>query len=152
MTTLHNSIHISASPEQVWSVLATLDALHQYDPGIAFSEVTSERKHGVGADRKCETKEGGWFKERVSEWQPHAALAFELYECTLPVKKLKHTYALRGDGGGTIVHQRMEYQLKFGVIGRLMDVLMVQRKWNSAIKSFLTALKRYVESGQSAMR
>jgi ligand-binding SRPBCC domain-containing protein len=145
MTVLENAIRIEATPEKVWSALASLDTLHRYDPGVSRAEIVSEAKEGPGAARRCDLAPGGWFKERVSEWRPHEALAFELYECTLPVRRLKHTYTLVADGGGTIVRQRMEYQLKFGVLGRLLDAAVVKRRWNAGIRRFFGGLKRYVE-------
>ena len=78
----------------------------------------------------------------------HEALAFELYECKLPVRRLKHTYTLVSEGGGTLVRQRMEYELKFGALGRLLDALVVRRKWNAGVQSFFGGLKRYVEEGR----
>ena len=107
--------------------------------------MVSEAKTGVGAARKCELKPGGWFKERVSEWRPNEAVAFELFECTLPVRNLKHSYRLRDEGDGTLVEQRMEYQLKFGVVGRIMDALVVRRRWDIGVKGFFTGLKAHVE-------
>ena len=40
----------------------------------------------------------------------------------------------------------MEYELKFGPIGRLMDAVMVRKKWDAGIKRFFAGLKRYVET------
>jgi ligand-binding SRPBCC domain-containing protein len=145
MTVLENTIRIDAAPEKVWSALASLDALDRYDPGVAKVEIVSETREGQGAARRCVLTPGGWFKERVSEWTPPEALAFELYECTLPVRRLKHRYTLVADGGGTVVRQRMEYQLKFGVLGSLLDAVVVKRKWNAGIRGFFGGLKRYVE-------
>jgi len=45
----------------------------------------------------------------------------------------------------------MEYQLKFGPFGRLLDALVVRKKWDAGIRGFFSGLKKYVESGgQSA--
>jgi len=148
VTVLENSIRINASPERVWSVLASLDALDQYDPGVKKSEIVSPSREGLGSARKCDLVPGGWFKERVSEWMPHQALAFDLFECTLPVRRLKHSYVLTPEDGGTVVRQRMEYELKFGPLGRLLDAMMVRKKWDSGIKGFFAGLKHFVETGQ----
>jgi ligand-binding SRPBCC domain-containing protein len=150
MTVLENSIRINASPDKVWSVLAALDALDQYDPGVKRSEIVSTSREGQGAARRCDLVPGGWFKEKVADWRPHEALSFELFECTLPVRRLKHSYTLVADGGATLVRQRMEYELKFGPIGKLMDTLMVRKKWDAGIKGFFEGLKRYVETGHSS--
>jgi ligand-binding SRPBCC domain-containing protein len=147
MTVLENQIRIEAPPERVWSVLASLDALANYDPGVSEAEIVSEAKNGPGAARKCDLAPGGWFKERVGTWRPNEALSFELYECTLPVRSLRHSYTLVPDAGGTVVRQRMEYRLKFGPLGRLLDALVVRRKWDAGIRGFFSGLKKYVESG-----
>jgi ligand-binding SRPBCC domain-containing protein len=146
MTVLENSIHVEAPPERVWKVLASLDLLDRYDPGVAKSEIVTPSREGPGSARRCDLKPGGWFKERVADWKPNESLSFELFECTLPVRKLKHSYTLTPDGSGTTVRQRMEYELKFGLFGKLMDATVVRRKWDDGIKGFFAGLKRYVES------
>jgi ligand-binding SRPBCC domain-containing protein len=147
MTVLENSIRIDAPPEKVWSALASLEVLDRYDPGVAKAEIVSQTREGPGSARRCDLRPGGWFKERISEWRPHEALAFELYECTLPVRRLRHSYRLVPDGSGTVVQQRMEYQLRFGPVGKLLDAVVVKRKWIAGIKGFFAGLKRYVEAG-----
>ncbi|MGC4086405.1 MAG: SRPBCC family protein [Polyangiaceae bacterium] len=148
MTVLKNSIHIQAPPERVWEALATLDALHEYDPGIAKSALRTEQRTGVGADRHCDIKAGGWFRERVTVWAPAAALEFTLYDCTLPVKRLRHHYTLRVENGGTRVDQTQDYALKYGLLGALLDTLVVKRKWDAGVKGFFAGLKEYVEAGR----
>jgi ligand-binding SRPBCC domain-containing protein len=148
MTVLENSIRIDAPPHKVWSVLASLDALDRYDPGITKSEIVTPTREGPGSARRCDLKPGGWFKERVADWKPNESLSFELFECTLPVRRLRHSYTLTPDGSGTVVRQRMEYQLKFGPIGKLMDTMMVRKKWDAGIKGFFDGLKVYVETGR----
>jgi hypothetical protein len=147
MTVLENSIQIQASPEAVWRVLGALATLEQYDPGVRKSQMLDGPSEGVGAARRCDLAPGGWFAERVTDWRPNDALAFELYECTLPVKRLKHRYTLTAHDGGTLVTQTMEYELKFGLVGSLMDSLMVRRKWNDGIRGFFAGLKKRVEGG-----
>ncbi len=148
MTVLENSVRINAPPEKVWSVLASLDALDQYDPGVRKSEIISSSREGPGSARRCDLTPGGWFKEKVVDWKPHESLSFELFECTLPVRRLKYSYALSEVGGGTLVRQRMEYELKFGPVGKLMDAMMVRKKWDAGVKGFFAGLKHYVETGQ----
>lgn len=145
MTVLENSIAIDATVDQVWTILSTIDALDRYDPGVKSSQIVSNIKTGVGSARKCELPKG-WFEERVTEWKPGESLAFELYACSLPVRQLNHQYAFERNGTGTIVRQRMEYALKMGPIGALMDALIVRKKWDAGVKGFLSGLKVYAES------
>jgi hypothetical protein len=146
VTVLKNSIYIEASPARVWAALARLDALHEHDPGIRRSEVHSEQPSGLGADRRCDIAEGGWFRERVTVWRPERELEFTLYDCRLPVRSLRHDYTLTPERGGTRIAQTQEYALKYGPIGVLLDALVVRRKWDAGVKSFFAGLKSYVEA------
>jgi ligand-binding SRPBCC domain-containing protein len=145
VTVLRNSIFIDAPPERVWAALARLDALQEYDPGVSKSEIRSEQREGVLAERHCDVKAGGWFRERVTRWDPSRELEFTLYDCTLPVRKLRHHYSLSREQGGTRVDQVQEYTLKFGPLGTLLDAVFVRRKWDAGVKAFFAGLKRYVE-------
>jgi len=150
MTVLDNSVVIEAPSSAVWAVLAELDALARYDPAIALSEVESSEASGIGASRRCTLKAGGWFLERVTKWEAQRELAFELYACTLPVRRLRHHYTLTTEANGTRVQQRMDYELKFGLVGALLDIVAVRRKWDLGIKVFLDGLKKEVEASAAA--
>jgi len=147
VTVLESTIEIAAPPARVWGLLGTLDALERYDPGVTRSKIMSTERSGVGATRQCDLKPGGWFRERVTEWEPERSLGFELFECTLPVKRLRHAYVLTPIRGGTRVDQHMEYRLKFGPLGVLMDAALVRRRWRAGIASFLLGLKQLAERG-----
>lgn len=146
MTTLLNAVLVDASPGRVWDILTRLDALQEYDPAIARVTCLPGASSGPGAARQCDLRAGGWFRERVTVWEPHRAVAFELRECTLPVRRLHHHYTLTPEGSGTRVEQRMEYELKHGLLGRALDALFVRRQWDAGIKGFFVGLKRYAES------
>lgn len=63
MTVLDNTIRIDAPSEKVWTILAALDALDRYDPGVIRSEIVTPTREGRGAARRCDLKPRGWFKE-----------------------------------------------------------------------------------------
>jgi hypothetical protein len=44
----------------------------------------------------------------------------------------------------------MEYALKFGPVGRLLDAMVVRRKWQAEIQGFLAGLKDFVELGRAS--
>jgi uncharacterized protein YndB with AHSA1/START domain len=145
VTVLESSIEIAVPPARVWELLGTLDALERCDPGVTRSRITSTARSGVGATRQCDLKPGGWFRERVTAWEPERSLGFELFECTLPVKHLRHKYTLTPVSGGCRVEQRMEYGLEFGPLGVLMDAAIVRRRWRAGIAAFLRGLKELAE-------
>ncbi len=146
MTTLHNEITIDAPVEKIWAVLANVDELDKYDPTVKKSTALTSIKNGLGAARKVDMKDGkNWFQEKVSIFIPHQALSFELTACSFPIHKLTHSYSFESSGAQTKVRQVMEYQIKYGFFGKIMDKLMVRKQSDNGIKKFFAGLKAYVE-------
>lgn len=146
MTTLKNEISINAPVKRVWAILSDLKLLEKYDPTVLKSELISAEKSGVGAKRKVYMKDGkNWFEEKVTQWQPDHALTIQLTNCTFPINSLKHSYSFSSNGGVTIVRQVMEYEVKFGLLGKIMDWLMIKKQSDKGIKLFMGGLKKIVE-------
>lgn len=149
MTVLNNEVLINAPRSKVWGILSNPEALERYDPVVLESKGLSDAGGGVGAERDCSTANGGWFKERVSIWEPEQELEFALYACNQPMKNLTHSYRLEDLGGRTKVSQVMRYSMKYGILGLLMDAIMVRRVADKQIKLFMAGLKRYAETDKS---
>ena len=144
MAIIHNKIVINASPEQVWNALADPAKLDQFDPIVKKSKLISSLTSGLGAERHCDTTTG-WFKDKITVWQPYEKLSFQLTDCNQPMKRLQHSYTLVKNGNTTEVNQVMDYTMKFGIIGKLLDVLVGKRTSDKQIKMFFVGLKEYVE-------
>jgi ligand-binding SRPBCC domain-containing protein len=146
MGKLTNEIAIHASIEQVWEILADLESLNITDPTVKKATILSTQKTGFGAKRKVEMQDGkNWFDEEISVFEPQKKLAFQLTECTFPIHELRHTYHLERSNDKTVVRQIMEYQVKFGWLGRLLDTFLISKQFNKGIGLFLTGLKTYAE-------
>ncbi len=86
-----------------------------------------------------------WFDEKIIAFIPNEELVYQLTDCSVPIKGLKHTYSFQKIGDQTKVQQVMEYTVKFGILGVLMDKMMIGKQFNSGINKFLTGLKTYAE-------
>jgi|SRR6266850_235312 len=146
MTTLHNEISIHAPIEKIWEALSNVDELEKYDPTVRKSTALSTERTGIGAKRKVDMKDGkNWFEERCTVWKPNDSLAFELTACSFPIHQLKHAYTFDQMGSEVRVRQIMEYQVKYGWVGKVMDALIIRKQSGSGIKKFFSGLKSYVE-------
>ena len=147
MARIHNEITISATVDKIWSILTDLELLEKYDPTVKKSTLISNEKSGIGAKRKVDMLDGkNWFEEKVTAFRPNHALTYELTACTFPVQNLTHSYSFEKVGGQTKVAQLMEYTVKFGLLGRLLDALMIRKQSDSGIKKFFAGLKSYAET------
>ncbi len=148
MAIIRNEILIKAPVEKIWDVLATPDLLDKYDPTVKKSVVISEQKTSLGAKRRVDMSDGkNWFEESITVFKPNETLTYELTACSFPVHKLRHSYTFEKIGEQTRVIQVMEYTVRFGFLGRILDALVIKRQSDGGIKKFLSGLKSYLESG-----
>ena len=146
MTKLQNERTIKATREKLWSILSNLEELDKYDPTVSRSVSLSAGASGLGASRKVDMKDGkNWFKEKITIWNPIQALSYQLTDCSFPVSGLSHSYTFEQTTDGVKVKQIMEYTVKFGWLGRLMDTLMIRQQTQAGIDKFFDGLKKYSE-------
>lgn len=146
MTTLHNEIVISAPIEKIWEALSVIDNLDKFDPTVKKVTVISSGKSGLDAKRKVNMlDEKNWFEEKVTEYKTNEALKYQLTDCSFPIEGLTHSYSFEKMGQQTKVKQIMQYTVKFGLLGKLLDTLMIRKQTNSGIQKFFNGLKEHVE-------
>lgn len=146
MTTLRHQIRIEAPVEAVWEAIAgDLTAVQHYNQMVSSARFVTDHRQGVGAMRRCELKPKGFVQERVWDWIPNRAIGLEVAASEWPLVFMKWRTELENDGGATLVRQEMNYKLKFGPLGALMDALMMRRKLDGGIREVFENLKRYVE-------
>ena len=146
MGKLINEITINSPLAKIWSVLTDLELLNKTDPTVKKATVISENKTGLNAKRKVLMQDGkNWFDEKITVFKPNEELVYQLTDCSFPIKGLKHTYRFQKIGNQTRVQQEMEYTVKFGVLGILMDKMIIGKQFNSGINKFLNGLKTFTE-------
>ena len=147
MATIQNEIIINASVDKLWSILTDLELLNKFDPTVKKSTLISSEKTGVGAKRKVNMLDGkNWFDEKITVFKPNEALSYQLTDCSFPIKGLQHSYTFEKIGNQTKVKQVMEYTVKFGLLGKLLDSLMIRKQSDIGIKKFFVGLKSYAET------
>jgi ribosome-associated toxin RatA of RatAB toxin-antitoxin module len=147
VATIRNEITVNANIDKIWNTLTDLELLDRYDPTVKKSTLVSAKKTGVGARRKVDMKDGkNWFEEKIILFKPNEELAYQLTDCSFPIQDLKHSYKFKTIGNQTKVEQIMEYTVKFGLLGKLLDSLMIRRQTDNGIKKFFAGLKSYAES------
>ena len=147
MATIHNEITINASVEKIWEALANVEMLDKYDPNVKQSTALTTIKGGLGAKRKVLMRDGkNWFDEKITVFKPTEALTYQLTDCSFPIKGLTHSYSFENIGTQTKVKQEMQYTVKFGFFGKLLNAIMIRKQSDTGIKKFFAGLKSYVET------
>ncbi len=150
MTTFSSDIHIEAPKDDVWAILADLGGIQKFHPGVKKSYYTTEQLEDRGAARVCELLPMGAVEETVTEWREgeHMVLTIDPLEKAPPFKQAHGRLAVQEEGTGTRVSMTVEYTLKFGWLGKLMDALMVRPQMQKVIPSVLLGLKHYTQTGE----
>jgi carbon monoxide dehydrogenase subunit G len=141
-TKLQHDLLIEAPSAAVWAALADLEAVAAYNPGVERARCVSANREGVGSTRVCDFKAGGSVKERVTEWRPAEAVAFEMSDHPWPMKDARFRIALVPEGPRTRVRQETEYDF----IGDPASAEAVREQWNQGVLAVTAAFKAYVEN------
>lgn len=149
MTTLKHQVSITSDIDTVWRTLSDLLAVKQHNPLVASVRLLTHQTAGIGAARRCEMKTKDWVEEKVWAFDPPHALGIEVVASSWPVTFMKWRTELRADGPNTLVAQEMNYQLKFGALGRLLDKLVMRRKLHASIEQVFENLKTQIEGSRS---
>ena len=147
MTQIKSEIRINAYKEKVWEVLGDFGGVSKWAPTVAKSFSTTTATEGVGCERKCEIPGFGNVSERITEWDEGSRIRYDV-EGVGPMKSMTSGFSLRREGKETLASMTVNFQMKFGIIGALMDRLMVRRKISKQVQITLAGLKHHVETGE----
>lgn len=143
MSKLYRSQTVSTSADNVWKQLADYEGIGKWNPNLNQSFLLNgSDKQGVGALRQCDLKDGkNWIRERVVEWKEGESYTVDIYEGTMPLKVAKATLGVKSLGNNqSEVFMEMEYTMKMGVVGAMMDVLMMRSMMKKNMDKVLSGL------------
>ena len=138
LTTLRAAAMIPLPIEACWDKLRDLTRESDYVPGLVKTEITTAIEDGVGASRIVTNRHSARMRETVTEWDEGQGITFRMNRVVsrggakidkrpTPFKTACFRYALRTMPGGTEIQTTLTYELPFGVLGRILDVLFLRR-------------------------
>ncbi len=143
---LNHQIEIADSPSKVWETLNNLEAVAEYNPQVKEAHCITSNKTGIGASRECTMTDGSKVKERVIKVEDNKAITMELYESNWPVKDMEWRTVIENKDGQTLVTQKLEYKMKFGAFGALLNFFFLEKKMNSTLQDVFKSMKAHIES------
>jgi hypothetical protein len=145
MATIHHEIHAACPPSNVWELLANLEEVARYNPGVRSAETIGARRTGVGAIRACDLVPKGRVVERVTHWEEGHVLGLEVTESDWPIHFMRWVTRVEPSDGGTRISQELEYELKFGPVGWLLDRLVMKKKLTETLDGVFSSLVKHAE-------
>src|SRR5262249_61561163 len=114
MAIIQDGVHAACPPDRVWALLADLEAVGRYNPGVRRAALEGAQRTGVGARRSCELVPKGRVVECVTHWEDGRAVGLEVAESDWPIHFMRWLTRLEPSGTGTRITQALEYEVKFG--------------------------------------
>ena len=148
MTTIKHDLRASCPPGPLWDLLSDIQAVATYNPGIAAARLRSAKAEGVGAERECDLVPKGKVVERVIHWEDGRAVGLEIVESDWPITFMRWVTRIDLAGGGARVTQKLEYKVKFGPLGMLLDALIMRRNIERAVTAALEGMIRRAEEAR----
>jgi len=134
-TVITGSTEINSPKDNVWKIISDLGGIQNYHPLVKKSYNLTNQTEGVGAGRICEFKNGGVLREESVEWQEGDYVNLKV----IPVKRMppfKSAFAkmaVEEIDNKTIASLTIEYDLKYGLLGKLMNKLMVKPQFEKVV-------------------
>ena len=143
------TVNVNASTEQVWRVISNYGNVHIYNPLVERTSILSSNDRGLGAKRLCDFFDKTSVVEEVTQWDEGKGFTAVLSEGSMPLKTAHVTMRVISTGHKTSdVTIEMEYDVKFGPMGKLMDVLMMRNRIKMMFKKVLKGLDDHITSGE----
>ncbi len=127
MGSFTTSVRIDAPRDRVWEVLSDLGSIYKWNPGITHSFSTSDAAMGEDAMRQCDLPGGGFLRERAHNWSEGEGFTIEIYESSLPMKESSVDFRAKAAGEATVIDLKVDYKLKYGPLGALLDAAFAGR-------------------------
>lgn len=141
------------SAAEIWPHIQDFENIQRILPMISHADLTSEQSCGLGAERICYMRGGGFaLHERVLDWKEGESYTIEIWKTSMPMMERSVTTV----GVKPVGPNRAEvffvanYSLKYGWLGKLADLLMVNVMMKWMTSGLFGALDRQVRAAQSA--
>ena len=147
VTKITSTAHIYASKKEVWDVLKFPGNIAAFHPLIKKSFMTTPAESGLDAKRHCDLLPMGVMEEVITDWKEGEAFTMEVIGGKMlpPHHFMQGRIYIKEMAKHTEVNFELSYRLKFGMMGRLMDRLLIRPQFEKAPAKYVQGLKEYVE-------
>lgn len=144
---------VEFSAQEVWEQLKDFGNIHRILPTIGRVDLKSEHSCGMGAERVCYTKIGGFsLAEKVIDWKEGEQYTIDIFNTSMPLMRrsittlgVKPISASRSE-----VFFNANYEVKYGWFGKVCDKLMMQWMMNFMISGIFKGIEKQIRSLRAA--
>lgn len=142
------TITVPCSPADAWRYIKEIERMEGSLPlllklGLPVPTRCTLSINGVGGERICYFRKGGIIRQRVTVWEPHTRMAFDITGCTLHGREwlqfIDAEYEFHPAEGGTTVvrHTRIHSALSPRFYWRPLEALGVRTEHDYVLQNLL---------------
>ncbi len=139
MSVFEISRSVAAPRDRVWRAVSDVVGYADIAPNISRAEIV--RGEGEGMVRRCYDLAGRGWDEVCDSWEEGRRYSMrvvtEAPDYPYPLKALHGTWAVTDEPGGSRIDKRFEYEMKFGLLGRAIAQLALQRQFQRICEELL---------------
>jgi len=139
------SVSIKSPPDRLYEFLTDIENLSEFFPQVEF-KLDSEGPLKVGSI--YHTREKGtknWAAYRVLILEPGARMSAELTGKDRLFKALRYDHRFIVDGSETISHEKVDYKFRYGIVGRILNLIVGKRLVRKQVMDAHLRLKEKAE-------
>jgi ligand-binding SRPBCC domain-containing protein len=142
-------------------IKATRDVCFDLSRSIEVHQLTTRKtnEEAIGGVTKGLIEEGEWVKWRaihfmipqtmtvqIKEMRPFRYFSDQMIQG--PFKWMKHHHFYEAENGRTVMSDKFEYEVPFGIFGKLFDKLILKKYMTRLLKHRNGVIKSLAESGE----
>ena len=130
----------------IWSLISDFDCYEAIRPGI--KKVNRLNAHTQTSTFQFTDLDGRQWNENLISWnEPYEyTLAVDIATYPYPLSKLFTTMNVNASENGSTLAITMDYQVKYGFLGKLLDLVSIKHALNQTITSMLDNSERLASS------
>ena len=152
MRTVRAELPLDLDRAGAWRRLRDLSSPHLYVPGLTAAAFNGPQREGVGASRRVRMGRLLTLDETVTAWREAEGISLRLHGGARgplpPLRKHFFDYGLAERDGRVWLVNRMRYEVGLGVLGALLDRLLLRRIMARRLRDVTLAQKIHYETGE----
>jgi len=148
MSIVNKTVVVNGSLDAVWEQVNKVGNVENWHPMVKQAPVLTANDCGIGATRRCEFHDGTSVVEKVTASKEREMVELELSDFSMPLSRAIGTIRLKELGPERIeVSLTMDYDVKYGPIGWLMDAAMMKPMMGRMLGQVLSGLDQFIVTG-----
>ena len=94
--------------------------------------------------RHCDFPDDGYIVERITEWSKGNGYTYVIDDASDPIDPASYViWEVRENGSTATVSFEVHYELKYGLLGDLINTIAAKEKFSTKIAFFMNELKKH---------